>query len=323
YKNEPRTGRGTSVRVERENRDYIWAVYEKYEELNTQKGCWDWDDISLRLLKAKSDGLIQPDRCPKYVLIDEAQDLTVTQLKAIKALTTVSLTIAADKGQSIYQRNFSWAELGIDIRGRSRSLEKTFRSTRQIIQLARSLQRHDPLVLKKSEEYVPAADPDNDGPMPSLYVARDLDSQVAQVIDWAAKIRRTPAMAEDTIGVIVPTANVRKKFEEAFKAARLPYVVLNSSKGVDVLAPGIKLVTFHSAKGLEFDHVAVTSLKDGLVPMFSSKEMTREDREEFTATERRKVYVALTRAKLTLAVFAAQPLSPFVGEMDSTLYKRG
>lgn len=322
YMREPRTGRGNTVRVDRENREYIWAVYEKYEELNRNQKKWDFDDVALKLLEAKKVGLITPDRCPQYVLVDEAQDLTVMQLRAIRELTTVSLTIAADKGQSIYQRNFSWAELGIGIRGRSRSLGQTFRSTRQIIRLARSLQRHDPLVIKGSDEHVPAADPDVDGPVPVLYVAPDLATQIRQVVEWASRLLATPGLEEDTIGIIVPTSSLREKYAESLAEAGLPYLILGRNYSYDAVSPGIKLVTFHSAKGLEFDHVAVTSLKDGVVPSSLSRTLSPEDREEFIATERRKVYVAMTRARLTLALFAWDPISPFVHEMDHTLYRR-
>jgi len=57
---------------------------------------------------------------------------------------------------------------------------------------------------------------------------------------------------------------------------------------------GVKLMTVHAAKGLEFKYVFVTGLEQGLFPHSRSHEReTPEDREE----ERRLFYVALTRAK--------------------------
>ena len=57
---------------------------------------------------------------------------------------------------------------------------------------------------------------------------------------------------------------------------------------------GVVLMTIHAAKGLEFGHVFITGLEDGLFPHNRAEEPgSRVDDEE----ERRLFYVALTRAK--------------------------
>lgn len=59
----------------------------------------------------------------------------------------------------------------------------------------------------------------------------------------------------------------------------------------------VKLMTIHAAKGLEFQHVFITGLEEGLFPDGRSGEREKpEEREE----ERRLLYVALTRARLQL-----------------------
>ena len=55
---------------------------------------------------------------------------------------------------------------------------------------------------------------------------------------------------------------------------------------------GVKLMTIHASKGLEFDYVFITGLEDGLFPHEKLNE-AKEDSEE----ERRLFYVALTRAR--------------------------
>ncbi len=60
---------------------------------------------------------------------------------------------------------------------------------------------------------------------------------------------------------------------------------------------GVKLMTIHSAKGLEFDYVFIGGLEQGLFPHDGYDEKkTVEDQEE----ERRLFYVALTRARKVL-----------------------
>jgi DNA helicase-2/ATP-dependent DNA helicase PcrA len=64
--------------------------------------------------------------------------------------------------------------------------------------------------------------------------------------------------------------------------------------------PGITLTTLHGTKGLEFDHVYLTGLEEGIFPHSRSS----DDREELEE-ERRLCYVGMTRAKHTLTLTRA------------------
>ena len=66
-------------------------------------------------------------------------------------------------------------------------------------------------------------------------------------------------------------------------------------------ADAVVLMTMHSAKGLEFSHVCLVGFEEGLFPS-SRSAMSAEDTEE----ERRLCYVAITRAKKTLAISYAR-----------------
>ena len=69
--------------------------------------------------------------------------------------------------------------------------------------------------------------------------------------------------------------------------------------------PGVVLSTLHAAKGLEWDHVFLVSVNEGVLPMGTEIE-----------EERRLFYVGLTRAKLTVHVsYSGSPsvfLAPFI-----------
>ncbi len=69
----------------------------------------------------------------------------------------------------------------------------------------------------------------------------------------------------------------------------------------DADADAVVMMTMHSAKGLEFDHLCLVGFEEGLFPSARST-MTAEDTEE----ERRLCYVAITRAKKTLAISYAR-----------------
>ncbi|KAL4420828.1 hypothetical protein ABPG75_010484 [Micractinium tetrahymenae] len=61
-------------------------------------------------------------------------------------------------------------------------------------------------------------------------------------------------------------------------------------------ARGVRVMTMHAAKGLEFEAVFVPGLNDGLVPLLRPD----DDRRDALSEERRLFYVSLTRAKQRL-----------------------
>jgi DNA helicase II / ATP-dependent DNA helicase PcrA len=70
----------------------------------------------------------------------------------------------------------------------------------------------------------------------------------------------------------------------------------------DQKEPAVTLMTCHNAKGLEFDHVYLVGLEEGLLPLFRDFDDEDADVEE----ERRLCYVAMTRARRSLTLTAAQ-----------------
>ena len=77
---------------------------------------------------------------------------------------------------------------------------------------------------------------------------------------------------------------------------------------------GVNLLTYHRAKGLEFEAICLPRLVDGELPFRSGR--ARADPEE----ERRLLYVGITRARrhlfLTWATGGRTPPSPFLDELD-------
>lgn len=89
--------------------------------------------------------------------------------------------------------------------------------------------------------------------------------------------------------------------------------------------PGVKLMTVHASKGLEFPYVFITGLEDGLFPHERDESEQHDDEEE-----RRLFYVALTRAEkkvyasyaMSRRIFGTRSInmpSEFISEMDPSL----
>ncbi len=84
--------------------------------------------------------------------------------------------------------------------------------------------------------------------------------------------------------------------------AFLDHVALFSQQDeLDNKQPGVRLLTVHAAKGLEFDHVFVSGLEEGLFPHTDPLSDLNKQEEE-----RRLFYVAMTRAKKELTLSYAQ-----------------
>jgi DNA helicase-2/ATP-dependent DNA helicase PcrA len=78
---------------------------------------------------------------------------------------------------------------------------------------------------------------------------------------------------------------------------------------------GIKLMTVHASKGLEFEYVFITGLEEGLFPHERLKSVNnKEDGEE----ERRLFYVAVTRARQKIFLTYANSRTIF-GSTQSTV----
>jgi hypothetical protein len=79
----------------------------------------------------------------------------------------------------------------------------------------------------------------------------------------------------------------------------------------------VKLTTFHSAKGLEFDTVILADVTEGIV----APQRADGDGDEIDV-ERRLLYVAMTRARHDLYLIHRDPPSRFMQEMDPELSQR-
>lgn len=73
----------------------------------------------------------------------------------------------------------------------------------------------------------------------------------------------------------------------------------------------VQLMSLHAAKGLEFDHVIITGLEEGLLP--STKSLTSDDAIE---EERRLFYVGITRAREYLVLSYSQYRNTY-GQTDA------
>ncbi|GAC1677496.1 MAG: hypothetical protein PVS2B2_13910 [Candidatus Acidiferrum sp.] len=100
---------------------------------------------------------------------------------------------------------------------------------------------------------------------------------------------------QELVRAVAESAEAGESFTDFLDAAAL---VSDSDSFED--KPGVTLITLHSTKGLEFDHVFLSGMEEGICP--HSRAVSEEKGIE---EERRLVYVGMTRARKSLTMTRA------------------
>jgi superfamily I DNA/RNA helicase len=141
YLNADRRGRGFGLNEDQRQRMYDAVL--AYQKTLEARGALDWGDVPRRLWHYTENGQAQ---LPEYdiILVDEAQFFAPLWIRLIQKaldLRTGHLFIVADPTQGFLGRGASWKSLGLDARGRTHHLNRSYRTTREIMQFATLLYR--------------------------------------------------------------------------------------------------------------------------------------------------------------------------------------
>ncbi len=312
YRDVARLGRKT--RLPERQREILWRVFERVREGLQQRSLMTYAGLFSRLAAHLATSQHPPFH---YVVVDEAQDLSVPQLRFLAALGADhpnSLFFAGDLGQRIFQQPFSWKALGVDIRGRSRTLRINYRTSHQIrAQADRLLGSQVTDVDGNTEDRRGAVSVFN-GPAPDIQVLDTLAAETTAVGAWL-EARTTEGVLPHEMGVFVRSAAQLERAAAAVNAAGLSYKVLDDH--VETTTRYVSISTMHLAKGLEFRVVAVMACDDEVIPLQSRIAAVTDDSdlEEVYNTERHLLYVACTRARDHLLVTGVAPASEFLDDL--------
>ena len=130
YRDVPRLGR--QRRLPESQRLLLWTVFERVQSSLQERGLTTRSQMYAQLAVTFSDTLRSPF---DFIIVDESQDINVAQLRFLATLGADrpnGLFFAGDLGQRIFQQPFSWQALGVEIRGRSRTLKINYRTSHQI-----------------------------------------------------------------------------------------------------------------------------------------------------------------------------------------------
>ncbi len=316
YRDVQRLGRRT--RLPEKQRRILWSVFELALAELAAKGI----QTEASIFAALAEGVAGRGNPPfDYAVVDEAQDINPSQLKFLAALAggkPNGLFFAGDLGQRIFQQAFSWLSLGVDVRGRSRSLKINYRTSHQI-------RSHADRLLEPEVADVDGLVEDRrgtvsifNGPAPVVRVFDDVESETRGVAEWLRSLSETEGVLPHEIGVFVRSSEELGRATAAVETADLRFKVLDDH--VETTFGHVSVGTMHLAKGLEFRAVAVIACDDDVIPSQARiNEIGDEaDLKEVYETERHLLYVACTRARDFLLVSAAGYESEFLGDMKLT-----
>ncbi|MFJ8579437.1 UvrD-helicase domain-containing protein [Micromonospora sp. NPDC093277] len=306
YRDAPRKGRGAGLR--RAQREQVWTSIDTVvRELTKQR---------LRThTQLADDAATVARRSPapyRHVVVDEGQDLHPAQWRLLRALVAPGpndMFLLADPYQRIYDSHVSLAQLGIEVRGRTRRLTVNYRTTHEILDLSVKVLAGDTATgLDGQDDTLRGYRSITRGGVPELAAHGSRDGE------WEALIKRVGTWLDQgvephAVGVAVRTGQLVRTISRILSDAHIP--VADDKRGID----GVRVDTMHRMKGLEFQCLAVVGLDAGVLPAPNAVTSAAEDPHahgQDLQRERCLLFVALTRARDVLYLSHTGTPSPLL-----------
>lgn len=285
-------------------RGLIWDVYEEYRAACDQgpEPVVDWD----RVLQLALDHVRANPVGKRYaaIIVDEAQDISEVGVRFLLELLEGGadgrIMLIGDAGQRIYPGGYRLAELGLEIRGRSFPMSVCYRSTDEIMAAVGALGQ-----FVSTEEFGAdgvrglATATVRSGERPRLHVFEAASAEVA----WLMSELDPDDQDLDATAILAFSNRLAETWRGRLREAGIGSVPLEQYSGRPL--PGVKVGTYHRAKGLEFKRLFLPHLDDGY------PRGDQSDPDELIEAGS-LLYVAMSRAKDTLHLSYAGRPSMFI-----------
>ena len=232
-------------------RDWFQDTYRTPPPMESQYG-FDWGAC----FRVVGDSPPPPKLRP-HLIVDEGQDMPREFYAILRAIAR-TMTVFADENQQLTDERSTVREIRAATGIRScAELTRNFRNTRSVAALAAEFYTGAgaaPVELRNDAA---------DGDPPVLDHDAALHATVTRLVNFER------ANSKQQIGVLVPYKNILKSLYNRLDGKTInPAQIYLSTKremgdrrAVNFLTPGIKLVSWTSAKGLEFDTVFLPELQ--------------------------------------------------------------
>lgn len=311
--------RGRGVPLQAKLREALWSTYQTWQKLMEQERYITWPQLRCKALGVVEQLAEQPYQA---VVIDEAQDLSPVSLRFLLALvpSLEGVYLTADASQSLYQRGFSWKQVHTDLKvtGRTLLLKRNYRNTEQIIAACATILEGTSAGDAECLTQEPSA---YQGTIPTIILTDSVEQEGRLIHSFfvdAAKRCRLPLHGG---AVLCPSGAIGKAIAQRLvkQGAEARFV---SGNDIDLNANYIKVLTLHSAKGLEFPFVAVVGLREGILPHIGA-DLPDDEMTTVSDEQRRLFYVGCSRAMRALMVSGSRSNpSSFLDSLSGPYWKR-
>ncbi|SFT52582.1 UvrD/REP helicase N-terminal domain-containing protein [Selenomonas sp. GACV-9] len=292
-----RNGRG--VRLNRNMRKQVWAVFESYQRQMKAAGKRDvqWAMDECRFLIDKQHETLYP-----YIVVDEGQDFSPIAMELIRSIAGEEhpndIFIVGDSHQRIYRNKTVLSKCGIQVRGRSSILRINYRTTEETRAYAFALLEGisfddlDGEALDKDE-----CQSLTHGEKPMVKYFRSANKEIEFIEEQINSLEASGIPLKD-ICITARTHNMLDNYIKAFTECGFRCYELKKEKMDDRHQEGIRLATMHRVKGLEFQYVFIAGVNKGIVPLSNVVDIDDSvAKQEAEVSEKCLLYVALTRAQ--------------------------
>jgi len=289
---------GQGFRLSEGMRKRVFVAMRAFDQRFNSMLKASWHDLP-RLAWSRIDrGLAN---LPQYahILVDEAQFFAPLWFELLKRAVEPQqghLWMAADPSQGFLRRRRSWLSAGIEVRGRTTRLRRSYRTTDAIMSAASQfVERRDiaqlcPPPEADSAVKTPAGEP----PRLCTFLNEKqewdwLCRQIAELIESGVPAEQVLVASASDVAVLQLGNMLNRQLGGAGAA------VVQDGGQLATPANGVKICRLRSVSGLEARHVFLT----GLHHLFELEEqagLCADEREHYLAEHTRQIYTGMTRA---------------------------
>jgi DNA helicase II / ATP-dependent DNA helicase PcrA len=226
---------------ERERALELAEAYDRYNRLLWRAGFVDFGDLlalTLRLFEESPATLRRFQERFRYVLVDEFQDTNAVQFRIVRRLTEShrNLTVVGDDDQSIYRFRGAHLKNILEFREhfpdtREIVLRRNYRSTREILEVARRLIRTNRERLETRYGITKALLAERSGPRPRYREFASEPDEAGWVAEEIARAVSTEGRRWRDLAILVRTNKQAEPFLRALDLRGIPYY-FSGSRGL-------------------------------------------------------------------------------------------
>jgi len=319
YLDYERQGRGFSL--SKLQRGYIWQLYEQSVKLMSSPRDGYLPSLYIRDL-CLSDTNIAFDRYD-HILIDEAQFFFPSWLELVKKSIKDNgqLFLCADPNQGFLKSRLSWKSVGLNVRGRTKKLSYSYRTTYEIMVAANALLEY---LDENTEDFIrPDLERMERGSKPLVIYSHSLQDEQKRFLNELKSCVIDQGVPLQQIIVLCSEAVKTWDMKSAIETVLGDGTVLNCNHRDDLeknsFGNKIRLMSINSCTGMEAGVVFVLGIGD-LLDKANNLDLGDEEKVLVQQESTRKLYVAMTRAGQKLVLFSTVELPSNVEALVDSSY---